>query len=187
MNVYDFDGTIYRGDSSIDFFVYCLKSNPLLILGLPRFFLSCICYRMGKISKKKLKETYFAFLCHVNDVEYYVQGFWNQHEYKVKDWYMRQKAENDVVITASPDFLISEICMRLGISTLIATNVDLKTGRFLSENCHGEEKVKRFHQLFPDCRPNQFYSDSLSDLPMARLAKQAFLVSGEECKPWELD
>ena len=25
MNVYDFDGTIYNGDSTIDFYLYCIK------------------------------------------------------------------------------------------------------------------------------------------------------------------
>ena len=28
MNVFDFDGTIYNGDSSKDFFFYCLKHYP---------------------------------------------------------------------------------------------------------------------------------------------------------------
>ena len=28
MNVFDFDGTIYNGDSSKDFFFYCLKRYP---------------------------------------------------------------------------------------------------------------------------------------------------------------
>ena len=31
MNVYDFDGTIYNGDSTIDFYIYALKSKPSII------------------------------------------------------------------------------------------------------------------------------------------------------------
>ena len=30
MNVYDFDGTIYDGDSSVDFFRFCLKKYKIL-------------------------------------------------------------------------------------------------------------------------------------------------------------
>jgi len=56
MNVYDFDGTIYRGDSSIDFFVYCLKHYPKTILGMPKFAVCCILYKMRRISKKELKD-----------------------------------------------------------------------------------------------------------------------------------
>lgn len=36
MNVYDFDGTIYDGDSSVDFFLYALKRMPSLIRYAPR-------------------------------------------------------------------------------------------------------------------------------------------------------
>ena len=36
MNVYDFDGTIYDGDSTIDFFFYSLKKKPSLICYLPK-------------------------------------------------------------------------------------------------------------------------------------------------------
>ena len=32
MNIYDFDGTIYDGDSSIDFFKYSLKKHKNLFL-----------------------------------------------------------------------------------------------------------------------------------------------------------
>ena len=28
MNVYDFDGTIYDGDSTFDFYKYCMKKHP---------------------------------------------------------------------------------------------------------------------------------------------------------------
>lgn len=34
MNVYDFDKTIYAGDSTIDFYLFCLKRQPA-ILQLP--------------------------------------------------------------------------------------------------------------------------------------------------------
>lgn len=36
MNVYDFDGTIYNGDSTIDFFLYALKRNPSVLRYLPK-------------------------------------------------------------------------------------------------------------------------------------------------------
>ena len=36
MNVFDFDGTIYSGDSTIDFYFFALKRNVKLLLFLPR-------------------------------------------------------------------------------------------------------------------------------------------------------
>ena len=187
MNVYDFDGTIYRGDSSIDFFVYCLMRRPRLVLGLPRFFVYCVLYKLGKASKRELKEVYFQLLTKLEDVDGIVHQFWNRKEGRIKYWYLHQKSEDDVVITASPEFLISEICTRLGIHSLIATQVDIHSGRFLSENCHDEEKVKRFRKEFPDSRPTAFYSDTQSDLPMARLAERAYLVEDDQIKEWDIN
>lgn len=187
MNVYDFDGTIYRGDSSVDFYAYCLKRRPQLLMGLPRFFVHCVLYKLGKISKRELKEVYFHFLTKLDDAEGFVRQFWNRNEDRIKHWYLQQKSEDDVVITASPEFLVSEICTRLGIHSLIATQVDIHSGRFLSENCHDEEKVKRFRKEFPDSRPTAFYSDMQSDLPMARLAERAYLVEDDQIKEWDIN
>ena len=75
MNVYDFDGTIYQGDSSVDFYVYCLKRRPRLFLELPRFFRYCVLYKLGKVSKRELKEVYFHFLTKLDDAEDFVRQF----------------------------------------------------------------------------------------------------------------
>ena len=36
IDVYDFDGTIYDGDSTADFVLFCLRRHPGMILGAPR-------------------------------------------------------------------------------------------------------------------------------------------------------
>ena len=41
MNIYDFDGTIYNGDSTIDFWLFTLKRHPSALLMIP-YQLSCI-------------------------------------------------------------------------------------------------------------------------------------------------
>ncbi|MBQ5641996.1 MAG: hypothetical protein IIV05_09365, partial [Ruminococcus sp.] len=53
--------------------------------------------------------------------------------------------------------------------------------------CHGAEKVRRFREQFGDAVTDAFYSDSHSDDPMAKIAQKAFMVKGEECKPWEFN
>ena len=72
----------------------------------------------------------------------------------------------------------------LGISSLIASEVNRVTGEYTGENCHGPEKVKRFRALYPQGRVERFYSDSLSDSPMASLAEKAYLVTKGECVLW---
>ena len=77
-----------------------------------------------------------------------------------------------------------QACALLGIRTCIASRVDPQTGKYDGLNCHGAEKVRRFREAFPDGVIERFYSDSLSDTPLARLASEAFLVSGEKLSPW---
>ena len=36
MNVYDFDNTIYKGDSTADFFIFCLRKHPKIVLVFPK-------------------------------------------------------------------------------------------------------------------------------------------------------
>ena len=35
IDVYDFDGTIYDGDSTVDFTRFCLRRHPAVLAGLP--------------------------------------------------------------------------------------------------------------------------------------------------------
>ncbi len=65
------------------------------------------------------------------------------------------------------------ICERLGIKNLMASKVDKHTGLYDGENCWGEEKVKRLYEKFPNAKCEEFYSDSLSDTPLAELADKA--------------
>ena len=44
INIYDFDKTIYDGDSSIDFFKYCIKINKKCLRILPKLALAIILY-----------------------------------------------------------------------------------------------------------------------------------------------
>ena len=74
---------------------------------------------------------------------------------------------------------------KLGIKHLIASNVDPSTGKYIGENCHGKEKVRRFREEFGEAQIDAFYSDSHSDDPMAETAKKAFLIKGEEILDWE--
>ena len=87
-----------------------------------------------------------------------------------------QKENTDVIISASPEFLLKPLEKLLNIEKVIASKVDINTGKLLSKNCYGKEKVKRFQKIYPNKVISSFYSDSLSDIPMARLAKNSYLV-----------
>ena len=186
MNVYDFDGTVYHGDSSVDFCLFVMRRHPGALRHLPAFAAAAVQKKTGRISTRELKEIYFRFLTDIPDLCQELMQFWQSHEHKMMQWYLDIRQPTDVVISASPEFLLDPICRKLGIGTLIASQVDTKTGQFLGENCKGQEKVKRFRAVFPEGKIERFYSDSASDLPMARLAAQAFLVKKGSPAPWEI-
>lgn len=184
MNTYDFDQTIYQPDSSYSFYLYCLKNYPSAVLRtLPKTLAFAAAYGLKKMTTKRLKEQLFSFLRYLPDVDSAVADFWEEHRRGIEQWYLEQKKEDDVIISASPYFLLRPIAMELGVG-LIATPMDKHTGKILGENCHDAEKVRRFQEQYPSARTECFYSDSLSDAPMAELAERAFLVSKGKLSPW---
>lgn len=184
MNVYDFDGTIYDGDSTVDFFLFALKRQPSLLRFVPKQAWGFLLYGTKRIDKTKLKEYFFSFLPAIDAGEL-TEAFWDRNEGKILDWYLMQQKPDDIIISASPAFLLQPICGRLGIKCLIASEVDPKTGAFTGENCRGPEKVRRLEAEFHVTHIDSFYSDSQSDLPLAQIANKAFLVEKGAVKDWK--
>ena len=177
MNVYDFDGTIYHGDSTRDFVFYLIKNHPKVIRYIPVFILAAIQYRLKFISKTKMKETLYRFLNSFenDEIKKIVCNFWDGHRKNIYAWYYKKKNSSDVIISASPRFLLEPICRELNVN-LICSEVNIENGDYIGLNCFGEEKVSRLYKEYPDAKINEFYSDSKSDMPLAKLAKKSYLV-----------
>ncbi|NME84287.1 HAD-IB family phosphatase [Clostridium sp. SM-530-WT-3G] len=185
MNVYDFDKTIYDGDSTLDFYKFSLKKKPSLIKYLPIQIIGFIKYMFGIHPKLKFKEKFYSFLNGINDTDNFVNEFWDNNQHKIKQWYIDSQKDDDLIISASPTFLLNEICRRIGIKHLIASEVNKNTGVCEGKNCYGEEKVVRLNETFKDHKIEEFYSDSLSDAPLSLLAKKRFIVSGNNIIVWD--
>ena len=177
MNVYDFDGTIYNGDSTRDFVFYLIKNHPKVIRYIPVFILAAIQYRLKFISKTKMKETLYRFLNSFenDELKKIVCNFWDEHRKNIYAWYYKKKNSSDVIISASPRFLLEPICRELNVN-LICSEVNIENGDYIGLNCFGEEKVSRFYKEYPGATIDEFYSDSKSDMPLAKLAKKSYLV-----------
>ena len=184
MNVYDFDKTIYAGDSTIDFYLYCLSRHLRLAGYIFGQTWGMFLHATDQIDTTEWKERFFVFLVGISDLEKLVESFWNSRQSKIKAWYLKQKQPDDVVISASPVFLLAPVCQRLGIAPPIATELDIASGKILGTNCKGEEKVRRFLERYPEAIIRRFYSDSSTDAPLAALAEEAFLVHGDIVRPW---
>ena len=184
MNVYDFDKTIYKNDSTADFFLYCLRKHPQIIGILPSIFAGFIKYYIFKKgTKTQFKEKIFRFVNYI-DYEKDIKEFWSINNKKIKDFYIKQQQKDDVIISASPRFVLEPICKELGINNLICSEVDVHSGKYDGENCHGKEKVVRFSALYKNNKVDKFYSDSKSDTPMAMISEEPYLVKGNKIKPW---
>jgi len=183
MNVYDFDKTIYDGDSTVHFFFYCLKKYPAVWLSLPRTGIAAIPFGLKMLPKTRFKEIFYRFLRSIPDVESAVADFWVSHEGNIMEWYGEAKKEDDLIISASPEFLLRPICKKLGVR-VIASRIDTATGRCTGENCWGPEKVKRMYEAYPDAEIDEFSSDSYSDQPLADLAAKSYLVVNRKRVDW---
>lgn len=182
MNIYDFDKTIYRNDSSLDFYVFNLRKDLSILKYVPMQLLALLRYQFKLIDKTQMKQIFYQYFRSIDDMDARVREFWTQHQKRLMPYYLNQKESSDVIISASPEFMLKPICDDLGV-TLIASVVDAKTGHS-EENCYGQAKVTRFKQQYPQASVDAFYSDSLSDTPMAKLATQAYLVKGDQIVDW---
>ena len=185
MNVYDFDKTIYDGDSTVDFYFFCLMRTPKMLKYLPYQGISFIKYLFGFIDKTHFKEKFFSCFAGIKNIDNYVDDFWEKNIVKIKKWYKNTHFDSDVVISASPEFLLDPICKKLKISKLMASRVNKGNGKYTGENCYGEEKVKRFYEVFPNEKIDTFYSDSLSDTPLKEIANDAYIVQKERLIKWD--
>ena len=185
MNVYDFDKTLFRGDSTRCFLLFLIRRHPSLLLRVPGFLGNAALFLTGKREKQDFKQRMFrAFFGHVPNIKAELELFWDRSWRNTYRWYETTRKPDDLVISASPEALVAPCCRRMGISRVMGSPVNLTTGVYEGPNCHGEEKVRRFREAFPGETVEDFYSDSHSDDPMAAVAKRAFLVQGEQLLPW---
>lgn len=184
INVYDFDKTIYDGDSSIDFYLYCLKRHPRILFLLPKQFFSFVKYKLKLENKITFKQDFFSFFQLIPNLEEEITNFWSINIKKIKAWYLEQKKSDDIIISASPEILLKPMIKLLQVKDVIASNVS-NTGLFLSNNCYGKEKVKRYKEKYNYIIEN-FFSDSYSDLPLAKISRKAFIVKRNKVVCWEV-
>ena len=176
MNVYDFDGTIYPKNSTIDFALWCMKRHPGLYFTYSFDVLnSFLLYKVGKLPTFKLQHKLFSFLTKVKDFDVQIERYWDKNESKIASWYLAQKQPDDLILSASPACIIEPIAQRLGVN-FAATEYDRECGVFVNNLLYAKEKARYIFDCgFPQIE--NFYSDSLSDTPLALCAEKAYLVS----------
>ncbi|MGM9874573.1 MAG: HAD-IB family phosphatase [Bacilli bacterium] len=184
MNIYDFDNTIYNGDTNKDILLYSFKKHPFKVIkALNKTKKLERDYKRGLITFERVKEAMLSFLFEIEDLNGYIEKFVDSHMKNIKPWYLSRKTEYDIVISASYELWIIPFCKKLGIKYVLATKTD-KDGHIIGKNCKGEEKVKRLASTIPNAQIVTSYSDSESDLPILNIAKTAYVVEGNKLIPY---
>lgn len=183
---YDFDKTIYNGDCSFDFWLYCIKIKPYIFIRFPIQFTALVLNKLGILSTKRFKEIFFSFLKDFSSeqINNNVKTFWKVKEERLFPWFKeRFKQGKEIVISASPEFLLKDICYKNNIDIVIGTIMNY-TGKIDGCNCKGEEKVNRLNNVIENCKLEAFYSDSDSDLPLTQISAKSYKVKNGKYTDW---
>ncbi|HOP29557.1 MAG TPA: HAD-IB family hydrolase [Spirochaetota bacterium] len=185
---FDFDGTITRKDSFVDFVIFAVGRFAFL-LGILINSMTLLGYKLGYISNSIAKERLWsAFFRGWKAEEFQTAADRYSHEQMNKiiraeaveriEWH-KNKGHIVVVVTASLEPWLKLWCDKNGLE-LIATKIEIDhgvlTGRFMTRNCYAGEKVNRIKEKY-DLR--QFkciyaYGDSKGDFEMLNLADKKY-------------
>lgn len=179
VNVFDFDNTIYDGETLVDFVLYYMKRDLRIWKYVPKLCLIAVKDALHLFTVEQAVKEYASFLegyyTKLGDVSQDVVDFWNKNEKKIKPWYEKVRTENDIVVSGSTDFILDEIMKRMGIKNYVGSSIDKTTGKF-ERLCFLENKVKIFNELYPDSHIVNFYTDSMNDKAMMDISDNVYFV-----------
>ncbi len=180
MNVYDFDNTIYDGESVVDFFLYYCKKDKSLLKYIPSVFVALLKYKMGKVTIEQALAKYGKavgdFYKNNTQINEDMKIFWDEHIKKIKPFYKDIQSDDDLIISGSPEFSLEIICKKLGIKKYIGSIIT--ADGVIERLCIREAKVNAFFEQYPDTEIENFYTDSINDTPLIEISKNAYLVKG---------
>lgn len=183
--VIDFDKTLYKKDSLIEFCKYIYTKKPLQIWTIIPQVIATLLYFLKFIDTKKYKEIFLLYLYGIDEKQVHTlaKEFWDNtgmENFNANITSLLNRKEYRIIcISASPELYLSPILNVYEIE-LIGTKLVYENKRYkiVGENCKGEEKVNRLKKyLNADVTQiEESYSDSMTDKPLFILSKKAYLV-----------
>ena len=184
MNIYDFDRTLFFSDTTDEFAKFCFKYQPFL---LTIYFIKMFYVHKIKREKDFYKESIaqFSYLTKIKNFDIRINDFWNKNYKRLPKIYLNKyKRDDDFILSGSPSCLLEPLMNRLNVK-FKATEYDRKKGVITGNLmlCRNKAKFIIENEMFPI---DEFYSDSISDTPVALLAEHPYLVNYKtgEIKPW---
>ena len=181
IDVYDFDGTIYDGDSTADFVLFCLRRHPDMLRSLPRIAGAALRLAAKQINLTQFKSVLFGEMVKRFDIEAEAEAFWNDMKTRIKlgPWFFETPRDLPIVIaSASPEFELRHAAKILGVKTLIGTKCDVKTGQLIGLNCKGAQKIERIREVIGEYEVRAMYTDDAkADGPLLAIAQERYIVT----------
>ena len=193
--LFDFDGTISFRDSFTDFIKYTV--------GHARFFFGVAClmpvfmgFFLGILRASRAKELmsiYFFGGRRVEEFEELASSYSLEELPKIVreialeriGWH-KQRGDTVVVVSASIDIWLKDWCAVQAVD-LIATKLDVTggriSGRFLTKNCSGREKVRRIKERYDLAEFDYIYAygDNRGDEAMLSIANERYYRWKRRC------
>ncbi|MDR3002494.1 MAG: HAD-IB family hydrolase [Fibromonadaceae bacterium] len=186
---FDFDGTITRKDTLIEFIKFS-KGNVKFYFAFLFFSPLLIAMKLKLLPNWKVKQSVFSYLFKNTPIEIFNK--WCFEFCAIIDKILcpktiealnLHKKHNDkiIVISASMENWIKPWADKMEIDTVLATKIEtdengLITGKFLTKNCYGQEKVNRLLEMFPNRKDYKLiaYGDSRGDKELIEFADKGF-------------
>lgn len=182
--VYDFDGTLTKSDSLLDFIRY-VHGRWAMLWGFLCYSPLLVLMKLHRYPNYKAKQKVFAHFFRgmtLQEFDRHCRQFAADNRTILREKGMASlqrdcdAARQVVIVSASIDNWVQpffpHVCV---LGTQVEVAHDRLTGRFLTPNCYGSEKVRRLLQRFPDRQQYRLtaYGDSRGDREMLAFADEA--------------
>lgn len=180
----DFDGTLTTRDTLLAFIRYA-KGATAFWLGFLLHAPWLVLMKLGLYPNWKAKQRVFAWFFEGMTIEAFdtlCRAFAKDNRHLLRPLGLetianaRSEGAEVVVVSASIDNWVQPFFPQVKV---LGTQVEVKngrlTGRFLTKNCYGQEKVKRILEYLPDRKAYQLiaYGDSRGDKELLAFADEA--------------
>lgn len=188
---FDFDGTLTSKDTFLEFIAFVFGRKKLY-LTFAQFSPILLLMKLGLFPNWKAKQLVYSWFFKGMDYNHFCNLGISFAE-KIKEMrneegmsylHIQKQAGADIyIITASVEEWVNPFCQLLNIKGVIATKVEvdnngLLTGRFLTHNCYGQEKVNRLLLIEPERNQYELFAcgDSKGDKELLSFADKAVKI-----------
>ena len=180
---FDFDGTLTSCDTLLAFIRYA-KGTRKMLLGFLRYSFLLVMMKVGVYPNWKVKQQVFSYFfkgMKLGQFDALCQRFAKDHRHILRKEALsvmesaQLAGARVLVVSASIDNWVAPFFSDvLVLGTKIEVLDDRLTGRFLTKNCYGQEKVNRIKSEFPHREEYELiaYGDSRGDKEMLEYADE---------------